>query len=127
LSLITKLVKIIDKDFSNTLSKEEIWEFVLAQRLNNSVSKLQVSEMFKEASAHRIITKSFLSEAPLTEMEVYNITRLKYRCDYRTGKRTVLSSKYREKWIILIESLGETIPRGSKLKDLKINPIKAAY
>jgi len=37
--------------------------------------------MFDEASAHKYITRKGLLSGPLSEIDVYNITRFKYRID----------------------------------------------
>jgi hypothetical protein len=66
--------------------------------------------MFEEAAKNRIFGSSKNAEKPLNEQEVYNITRYKYVFDSKSGKKMEFSAKYREQWIQLLESIGESVP-----------------
>ena len=59
--------------------------------------------MFKDATKYRSPIFPEDMDEPITEKELYNITRIQYRIDPLTKKTLPHVSKYREKWIKLFE------------------------
>lgn len=93
---ITKLVKQIDKDFTCRVSLEELQDFVHKKGLQHNIPDEVTKRMFYDAACCRQIYYEYNRNDPLTEVEIYAATRIKYVTDKNTGKPKAVPRKYRK-------------------------------
>ena len=67
--------------------------------------------MFWDAAKCRKICVEKNKSEPLTEVEIYAATRIKYRIDSKTKKTVGHTSRYRPEWLKMLASIGEFEPK----------------
>jgi len=63
--------------------------------------------MFWDAACCRKIINQKSLSGPLSDIEIYNATRIKYQRDPTTGSFFPVPRKYRKQWLLLLESIDE--------------------
>ena len=81
--------------------------------------------MFWDAAKCRKICVEKNKSEPLTEVEIYAATRIKYRIDSKTKKTVGHEQTYRKQWILILNQIGEFEPKGH-VPEVKLEPIRFA-
>ena len=92
---IKKLLCAIDTNLSNNVDIDELKYFIVKKGLAHKISPETAEEMFWDAAHCRRIVYERNKYDPLSAIEIFAATRIKYLIDHNTKKTVAVPRRYR--------------------------------